>query len=84
MERTPDASNKKELEEIVGQMQCPKDCKCCESGLEALCKARDVGAESFLECMEEHSERCPFSVSLGVESLCQCPLRVYICRKLGK
>lgn len=75
-----DEKTKKELEEIIGEMKCPKDCKCCESGLDALCKARDVGAESFLECMEEHSLGCPFLVPHTL--FCECPLRAYIAKKL--
>ncbi len=77
-----DEKTKKELEEIIGEMKCPKDCKCCESGFEALCKARDVGAESFLECIEENPLGCPFLVPHT--SLCECPLRVYIAKKLKK
>jgi hypothetical protein len=34
--------------------------------------------------MEEHPKKCSFSVSLGGASLCQCPPRLYICKKLGK
>ena len=79
-----DEKTKKELEEIMGEIQCPKNFTCYESGLETLCRARDIGVERFLECMEEDPKKCSFSVPLGVASLCQCPLRVYICRKLGK
>jgi len=84
MERSPDASNKKEIEEIMGEVQCPKHFICYESGLDTLCRARDIGLERFLECMEEDPKKCSFSVPLGVASLCQCPHRVYICKKLGK
>lgn len=36
---------KKEIEEIIGQIQCPKDFKCYKSGFQVLCKARDMGIE---------------------------------------
>ena len=75
-----DRKIKKELQEIIGEMECPEDCHCCESGLEARCRARDVGAESFLECMEEHSLGCPFLVPHPF--FCECSLRVYVSKKL--
>ena len=79
-----DEDQRKEIEEILGQMQCPKNFICYESGLETLCRARDIGVEMFLECMEEDPKRCSFSVPLGVASLCQCSLRIYIAKKLKK
>lgn len=75
---------KKEIEEILGQMQCPKDFECYKSGFEALCKARYVGGELFLECLEETPQRCKFSLFLGRSHLCQCPLRAYIAKKFKK
>jgi hypothetical protein len=75
---------RKEIEELIGQMQCPKNFICYESGLETLCRARDIGVELFLECMEENPKRCSFSVPVGIASLCHCPLRAYIAKKLKK
>ena len=48
-----DENTKKELEEIMGEMECPKDFKCYESGFENLCRAKEIGVELFLECLEE-------------------------------
>ncbi len=76
---------KKEIEEIIGQMECPEDFKCYKLGLKNLCKARDVGIKTFLVCLEENPQKCKFSVSFGRHSyFCQCPLRVYIAKKLKK
>jgi hypothetical protein len=73
----------KRLEEIIGVLECPKDFKCYKSGFEVLCQARDIGSESFLECLEEDPEGCKFSFAFfGYAHLCQCPLRVYIAKKL--
>ena len=83
MERSLDASNKKEIEEIIGQMQCP-NFECYKSGFEILCSAKDIGLETFVECLEEGPKKCSLSASFGPGSLCQCPLRVYICKKCGK
>jgi hypothetical protein len=75
---------RKEIEELVGQMQCPKDFRCYQSGLEVLCKAKDIGMELFLECLEETPQNCKFSVMIGRSYLCQCPLRYYIFERLKK
>jgi len=75
--------NKKQVEEIIGHMECPKDFRCYKSGYENLCKARDIGIESFLECLEEDPEGCTFSFAFfGYSYFCQCPLRVYIAKEL--
>jgi hypothetical protein len=75
---------RKKIEKIIGQMQCPKDFKCCNSGFETVCKAKDVGLESHLECLEENPFDCQFSVRFGGLYYCDCPLRVYIAKKLKK
>jgi hypothetical protein len=75
---------RKKIEKIIGQMQCPKDFKCCNSGFETVCKAKDVGLESHLECLEKHPFDCQFSVRFGGLYYCDCPLRVYIAKKLKK
>ena len=75
---------RKEIEEIMGRLTCPKDFKCYKSGLDDLCKAQDVGLEEFLECLEENPLECTFSVHYGAVFYCRCPLRVYIVKKFGK
>jgi hypothetical protein len=74
----------KKINETIEQFACPKGFSCCTEGLEHLCKAREIGLETFLECLEEHPQECPFSVHFGDLYLCECPLRVYIARKLKK
>ncbi len=46
--------------------------------------AKDIGIESFLECLEQKPKSCQFSVSFGLMHLCQCPLRGYLYKKLKK
>ena len=75
---------KKEIEDIVGGIECPKDFKCYKSGFQKLCRAKDIGIESFLECLEKDPKKCKFSLSFGLIHLCQCPLRVYIAKKLKR
>ena len=74
----------KQLREAIGDLKCPKDFKCCTEALENLCKARDIGLESYLECLEENAFACPFSVHFGYVYYCECPLRIYIAKKLNK
>ena len=74
--------DKKMIEEIIGGMQCPKNFKCAEGGFEDLCKATDIGLENFLNCLEKNPADCPFALSYGLRYLCQCPLRVYLAKKL--
>jgi hypothetical protein len=77
--------HEKELQEIIGSFTCPKDFECYKSGFETLCKAEDVGMESYLACLEEHPLECKFLVGfLGDRYYCECPLRIYIAKELNK
>jgi hypothetical protein len=78
-----DREYKKEIEEVIGQFKCPKDFGCYKSGFDVLCKAKDIGVESFLLCLERRSHGCKFlSVKRGYA--CECPLRFYVARNLKK
>lgn len=75
------------VENIIGDLKCPKAFRCAASDFVDLCRARDIGLESFLLCLEEKNgspKVCTFSVSFGDVFFCQCPLRVYIAKKLKK
>lgn len=74
----------KRMEEIKSEMECPKNFKCYEMSFENLCKAKDIGLKTYLECLEEKPQECKFSMSFGYSYFCQCPLRVYISKKLRK
>ncbi len=76
--------HQKEIERIIGQLKCSKDFECYTSGFETLCKAKDVGMESHLQCLEEHPFECKLSVVFGGVHYCSCPLRIYIAKKLKK
>jgi len=76
---------KKELEEIIDGMQCPKDFKCYKSGLKSLCKAKKFDVYESLMCLnDEEAHKCLFSVRYAYKYFCQCPLRNYIAEKVGK
>lgn len=42
---------RKKIEEIINQFKCPRDFRCCKSHFKLLCKARDIGLETFLKCL---------------------------------
>jgi hypothetical protein len=79
-----DEGQRKEIEEIIGHFKCPRDFRCCKSHFRDLCKAKDIGLETFLKCLEEDPRSCPASVPFGDGYFCECPLRVYIAKKLKK
>ena len=74
----------KQMAEIIGKMECRKGFKCCEEDFTNVCKAKDVGMDSFLKCLEENPQQCEFAMSFGYSYLCKCPLRINIARKLNK
>ena len=76
--------DEKEMKKIIGETQCPKDFICYTSEFEILGKARDVGLQTFIECLAEDSYDCPFSIRLHGLSYCKCSVRVHIAKSLGK
>jgi len=74
----------KKIESLMADMQCPKGFSCAERGFTRLCKAKDIGLESFLVCLEERPAACPFALSFGNSYFCKCPLRVHLSKKLKK
>ena len=75
---------KKQIENIIGQMKCPKDFNCANSGFEELCKATDIGLDEYLVCLEENPSSCIFSQPYGKSYYCMCPLRVFIAKNIKK
>jgi len=80
-----DENQKKQIKEIINGLQCPKDFVCYTSGQKRLCKAEDIGLDSYLVCLEKDPKECNFfAVIFGDKHICQCPLRVYIAKKMNK
>ena len=76
--------DKKQIEELMQGIQCPKNFKCADNGFERLCEAVDIGLESFIQCREKNPSTCAFSMPFGNNYFCSCPLRVYLLKKLKK
>ena len=74
--------DRKKIEEIMGEMSCPKNFTCAESGFEILCKARDTNMTTQVECLDANARICTFALSFGDGHICKCPLRVYLSKKL--
>ncbi len=74
----------REFQEVLDKTTCQKGFICYKSGFETLCKAEDVGRKYVLVCLEEKPEECKYSFPIGETNYCQCPVRVYIAKKLEK
>ena len=72
----------KNIDEILAGMYCSKNFKCAGSGFKRLCKAKYIGLERFLKCLETNPADCSFAMQVGDQYYCDCPLRVYLERKL--
>jgi len=75
--------DKEKVKEILGDLECAKELKCTEGGLEKLCKARSIGSDEFMICLEKATE-CSFKVPFGQGYLCKCPVRIHIYKEFGK
>jgi hypothetical protein len=53
-------------------------------GIGFSCKAKDVGLDTYAECLEEDSRRCPFSMSYADAYYCISPARVYVAKAVKK
>jgi hypothetical protein len=78
------AEDREKIKKIMAGMQCPKNFICVESGFEHLCSAKDFGLEEYLDCLEDNPSSCSFAFPFGNGHWCECPLRVYICKKLKR
>ncbi len=69
------------LKELAANIDCRKGLICYKSGFRKLCKAKDIGEETFLECLDDDATDCVFSSSYGDSHFCECPLRIYLATK---
>jgi len=72
------------IEEIINELVCPKNIKCNKTKLNDLCRAEDIGLESFILCLTKNPKECTCSFSFGGSYFCNCPPRVYISKKFQK
>jgi hypothetical protein len=60
------------------------ECKRFKPGIGFTCKAKDIGLDSFVQCLEKDARWCPFSVSYAYSYFCKSPARVYAVKELEK
>jgi hypothetical protein len=70
------------IQEIMREMQCPRDFECYKTGFEKLSKVRIVGSGMLVECLEEKAKDCGLKFSFGFGYFCKCPLRKYVAKNL--
>lgn len=75
---------KRQIEELIGVMECPKDFVCYKSEFENLAKVRIIGDAKLVECLEKSPQASEFGFSFEHESFCKCPLRCYIAKNFHK
>ena len=75
--------HKGHIEQIIGEMECPKNFKCYESGFENLGNIKLIADGERVECLGENQLRCKFALFYGSLTLCQCPIRNYIAKNFN-
>ena len=73
-----------QIQEMISGCACPKDFSCYKSNFSNLCKAKDIGLESFVICLMKDPLDCKFSILFGGVSFCACSVRIYIAKHLMK
>ncbi len=71
------------VENMAGQ-KLLAECKRFKPGVGFTCKAKDIGLDSYVECLEKDSYRCPFSVRYSRSYYCKSPARVYAAKEQEK
>ena len=75
--------DRKRIKELLGQIDCPSGFKCAASGFRYICNAQADHSACEIVCREKNPENCVFANPNGGDHHCECPLRKYICEKLG-
>ena len=76
--------DRKKIEQLMGEIECPKDFMCLRENLDRLCQVRKFESNEHLECLEKNPEQCPFAVPFINRHICICQMRMFIIQKLDK
>ncbi len=68
------------MEKAINGLKLPKDCKWFKPGFGFTCKIRDIGLDTYVECLEKDFT-CRFSQPFSYSYFCTCPVRVAIAKK---
>ena len=72
----------KQVQPLIEELMRLRGYRSHTANADALCKAEDIGLETFLICMETNPCECDFSVSFGDVFFCKCRLRLSIAKGL--
>ena len=75
--------HEKEIREIMKSMDCPDDFSCYKNGFQNICKAKNFGVESVIECLEDNPKECGFAHPYGHLHFCRCPMRNFVEQKFS-
>jgi hypothetical protein len=67
-----------ELNKLEDQIECSKNFSCTKEPLKDSCNARYQAIADLMECLNDQSITCEFSVPFGTGYVCKCPLRKLI------
>ena len=73
-----------ETKNAMAGLKLLAECKRYEPGFGFICKAKDVGLDSFVQCLEKDSRLCVFSVPYAHSYYCKSPARVRAVKELRK
>jgi len=73
--------DKQIIRRFMADVDCQKGFSCLSAGPQNLCKARDIGSDLYLECLEDVPEKCSFSMPFGDTNFCKCAIRIYLAHK---
>lgn len=76
--------DKRKVKDIIGELNCPKNFRCYKSNFSNLCKAKKIGREENLKCLEKKPRNCLFAFPFLHSYICTCPLRIYIYKKMER
>ena len=75
--------DRKRIQEIISEMECPKYFECAQSGFASLCKVAPGSTRERLRCLEDEPSQCVFAFTVGGSYYCDCPLRFYLHDRLN-
>jgi hypothetical protein len=76
--------NLSKILDIIKKSQCPHGCRCFKVTPDKLCKAKRMGVDSLLECLEARPDDCVFAFPFGGSYFCRCTTRLEIAKLLGE
>jgi hypothetical protein len=71
------------IKKMARKIACSMDFRCYKSDFKDICKAKDIGLQSYILCLDKNPQKCNFSIFFFDENLCKCPMRIYLLKELN-